>query len=118
MHHSTLPISSTNLGRHVHEALNLPVHVTIRPVSSVFSPLAAEHTSRGSLCGHRSNGVADERQLLGLVEPGPTAAAGGEQLIEKGGVDDADGGHMVVDKGNGDAEHGEEMDVVYRSCVR
>lgn len=49
--------------------------------------------------------------VQGVQEGAPTAA-GGEELAEEGGVDDADCGEGVVDEADGDAEHGEEVDVV------
>ena len=116
MHHPPFTIPTPNLRRHVHKALNLAVHITVRDVAAIFTPLAREDTLRRGVGGHGRDRVANEWELAFLVEPGTAPAAGGEELVLEGGVDYADDGAVLDDEADGDAEHGEDVGVVDGSC--
>ena len=53
---------------------------------------------------------------MGFVQPGAFAGAGGEGLVQEGGVDHADYGAVVHDEADGDAVKGGEVGEVYGSC--
>lgn len=115
MHHPAFPTPPTDLDRHVDEALDLAPQVAplaggrVR-VPAVLAPLAAEDAALGGVGG--DGDAADQGQALGLVEPGAPPPAGGEELAQEGGVDDADDGDAPDEEGDGDAEHGEQVGVV------
>lgn len=121
MHHAALATPSPNLHGHIDKAFDLAPQVSalallgIR-VSSVLAPLAAEHTALGGI--GRDGNALDQGQALRLVEPGAFALAGGKDLVQEGGVDDADDGNARDDEGDGDAEHGEEVGVINGTVKR
>lgn len=116
MHHTPLPTPPANFRRHVNKTLDLTVQVPVRRVSAVLAPLAREDASLRRGCGQRRDGVTQEREALGFVQPGAFAAAGGEGLVEEWGVDDADDGHAGDDEADGDAVEGREVGEVYCAC--
>ncbi len=116
MHHPPLTIPTPNLRRHVYKALNLAVHITVRDVAAILTPLTREDTLQRGVGGHGRDRVPNEWELALLVEPGTAPAAGGEELVLEGGVDYADDGAVLDDEADGDAEHGEDVGVVDGSC--
>lgn len=116
MHHATFTTAPADFRRHVDEALDLAVQIPIRRVSAVLAPLAREDTSLGRGFGQGRDGISQQREALGLVQPGAFAAAGGEGLLEERGVDDADDGLAGDDEADGDAVEGGEVGEVHGAC--
>lgn len=44
MHHTTSPIPTTHLRSHINKTLNLAMHIAIRNIATVFTPLARKDT--------------------------------------------------------------------------
>ncbi len=112
MHHAPFPIPAADLGRHIHEALDLPVQVAVSPVPAVLSPLTREEAALRGIGRQRRDGVSEERESLRLVEPGTAPPARREELPQERGVDDADDGLAVQDEADRHAEHGKQVRVV------
>lgn len=98
MHHPTSSLPSTSLCCHIHEALNLSMHVTIRYISSIFAPLARKDAATGRLLRHGWYGIAHERQYLSFVQIRTSASTRGEKLLEKWRIDHTDKWLVVVDE--------------------
>lgn len=90
------------------------MHIPIRPILAILTPLTREDAFPGRIRGHRRNRrVANKRELTLFIQPCAAAGARGEKLICEGSVDDTDNGFVRDDEADGDAEHGENVGVVY-----
>jgi hypothetical protein len=116
MHHPSLSLAAPDFSRHVDKTLHLALQIPVRDIAAVLAPLARENAPLGGVGWHRGDWIAEEGQACGFVEPGAFAGAGGEGLVQKGGVDDADYGPVVHYEADGDAVEGGEVGEVYGSC--
>lgn len=92
------------------------MQIPIWQVSAVFAPFAAENAAFGRVLWQGRDGVVQEWEALGFVQPGALATAGGEGLVQEGGIDHTDDGDAVHDEADGDAVEGGEVGEVYCAC--
>lgn len=94
MHHASFAIPTPNFSCHVHETIDLAMHVSVWNVSPIFAlrnsisvdvgieslsqpyPFTGEYTALGSIAGHRGNRVPLKRQSGRFIQPGPFASTG------------------------------------------
>lgn len=112
MYHASLTIPTSDFGGHIHEALDLAVHVAVGDVPPVLPPLATKDTALRRRGRHGRYGFPDQRQRRRLVEPRAATLARSEELVHKGRLDDADHGPAADEEGDGDTECGEEVCIV------
>ena len=60
MHHTTSSRPPTEFSCHVHKTLNLSMHIAIRNISPVFTPLAREDAACGGFLWHWRNRVPNK----------------------------------------------------------
>lgn len=118
MHHPSLTIPSTDFSGHVNETLHFSRQIPIYMIPSILPPLTAKNTTLRRLSRHGRDWSSDQGEPLCFIEPGPSTATGGKQLVQHRGVNDADDGLVIDDERDGDAEHGEEVRVVHRAVQR
>lgn len=94
MHHASFATPTPNFSSHVHETIDLAMHVSVWNVSPIFAlensisvdigleslsqpyPFTGEYTALGSIAGHRGNGVSLKRQSGRFIQPGSFASTG------------------------------------------
>lgn len=94
MHHASFAIPTPNFSSHVHETIDLTMHVSVWNVSPIFAlrnsisvdigveslsqpyPFTGEYTALGSIAGHGGNGVSLKRQSGRFIQPGSFASTG------------------------------------------
>lgn len=109
MHHAPFAIPAAEFGRHVEKRLRLVVQVALRAVPAVLAPLARQDAPARRVRRERRDGVAGEREPLGIVKPGPAAAVGGHDLVQHWRIDHADDGVAADGEADGYADHREEV---------
>lgn len=78
MHHAALSTSTSNLGGHVEETVNLTMKITIWDIPTVFAPFAREYASFGGILWHRRYWVSYQRKLPCLIEESSSTTTSGE----------------------------------------
>lgn len=90
------------------------MHIPIRPILAILTPLTREDAFPGRIRGHRRNRrIANKGELALFIQPCAAAGTRRKELVCEGGVDDADDGLVGDDEADGDAEHGEDVGVIY-----
>lgn len=94
MHHASFAIPTPNFSSHVHETIDLTMHVSVWNISPIFAlrnsisvnigieslsqpyPFTREYTALGSIAGHGGNEVSLKRQSGRFIQPSSFASTG------------------------------------------